>query len=74
VKPLQEIVNKYKWVHTSIGILGNTCFFIGSIFFLFESLKNAGVWLFIFGSAGMLIGSVGSAFVMEARNNHNKRR
>ncbi|ERT09692.1 yrhK-like family protein [Lyngbya aestuarii BL J] len=35
VKPLKQIIYKYRWIHTAIGILGNTCFVIGSILFLF---------------------------------------
>jgi len=61
-------VSKYKWIHTIIGIIGNVCFFVGSIFFLFETLQTAGTWLFIFGSLGMLIGSIGSAIVMAHRD------
>lgn len=59
--PLQEAARNYATVHTGLGIAGNLFFFIGSIFFLFEPVKTAGVWLFILGSFGMLVGSVGSA-------------
>ncbi|MFP4437635.1 MAG: YrhK family protein [Chloroflexaceae bacterium] len=55
-------------MHTIIGIIGNVCFFVGSIFFLFDTLQTAGTWLFIFGSLGMLISSVGSAIVMAHRD------
>jgi hypothetical protein len=61
-------VNKYKWIHTIIGIIGNVCFVVGSIFFLFESVQTLGTWLFIIGSFGMLVGSVGSAIVMAHRD------
>lgn len=47
------------WLHSSLGLLGNVCFFVGSVFFLFEPLKTAGIWLFIVGSLGMLLGSIG---------------
>ena len=47
------------WLHTSLGLIGNVCFFVGSILFLFEPAKVVGVWLFIVGSLGMLLGSVG---------------
>ncbi|HEX5678265.1 MAG TPA: YrhK family protein [Alcanivorax sp.] len=40
---------------------------VGSVFFLWESLKPAGVWLFIIGSAGMLLGSIGAAIVSYER-------
>ncbi|MGH3662945.1 MAG: YrhK family protein [Micromonosporaceae bacterium] len=49
----------YPWVHLGIGIFGNVTFVVGSFLFLRESLQQAGVWLFIFGSGGMLLGSVG---------------
>lgn len=60
---LDRIVQDYEWVHTLLGIVGNVSFFVGSVFFLFEPLKTAGIWLFIVGSAGMLVGSVGRALV-----------
>ncbi len=58
---VDDLLQDYEWVHTLLGLLGNVSFFVGSIFFLFESLKTAGVWLFIIGSAGMLVGSIGRA-------------
>ncbi len=61
---IQEFVTTYQWIHTSLGILGNLTFFIGSIFFLWESTRTMGTWLFIVGSAGMLIGSLGHLLVM----------
>ncbi|WP_413160235.1 YrhK family protein [Capilliphycus salinus ALCB114379] len=73
MKPLKQIIYKYKWVHTRIGILGNICFLIGSFLFLLE-FQKAGVWWFIFGSTGMLIGNVGNAFVMGARNHRRNYR
>lgn len=54
-----EVAETFHWLHTSLGLLGNVAFFVGSVFFLFESLKTAGVWLFILGSLGMLLGSIG---------------
>jgi hypothetical protein len=60
-------VEEFHWLHTSLGLVGNVSFFVGSVFFLFESLKTAGVWLFIVGSLGMLLGSVGDA-VAQARD------
>lgn len=58
---LRTIVKDYSWIHLSISVLGHCCFLLGSVFFLYESLKRAGTWLFIFGAAGMLIGKIGSA-------------
>ncbi|MDY7103875.1 MAG: YrhK family protein [Actinomycetota bacterium] len=63
INPINAIARNYRWVHTIIGIIGNFSFLLGSVFFLWESLKTAGVWLFIIGSAGMLVGSIGSALV-----------
>lgn len=65
--PVEEVVQDYEWFHTMLGVIGNVAFFVGSIFFLFESLKTAGVWLFIVGSFGMLIGSLGRIAVRRAR-------
>lgn len=62
---LQRLVSDYEWFHTGVGILGNLMFFVGSVLFLFESAKTVGVWLFIVGSFGMLIGSVGEAVVKD---------
>lgn len=53
----------YKWIHTSIGLMGNFCFFVGSVFFLWNNTEFPGVILFIIGSAGMLIGSLGDIFM-----------
>lgn len=58
---LKRFVHEYEWVHTLIGIAGNTLFVVGSFLFLQESTKGLGVWAFIVGSTFMLIGSVGSA-------------
>jgi len=63
LNPVREFVCHFEWIHPGLGILGNVAFFVGSIFFLWESTKTAGVWLFIMGSLGMLIASVGSTIV-----------
>lgn len=52
-------LEEFHWFHTSLGLLGNVCFFVGSVLFLWESTKLVGVWLFIVGSLGMLLGSLG---------------
>ncbi|MBY5163025.1 YrhK family protein [Salsipaludibacter albus] len=54
-------VEEFHWFHTSLGLFGNVAFFLGSVFFLSESLKTAGIWLFVVGSLGMLLGSLGDA-------------
>ncbi|MEJ2060651.1 MAG: YrhK family protein [Gammaproteobacteria bacterium] len=53
----------FPWIHIALGLTGNLAFLIGSVFFLWTSLERAGVWLFIIGSGGMFIGSIGSAVV-----------
>lgn len=56
-------LEEFHWIHTSLGLVGNVCFFVGSVFFLWEATKLAGVWLFIVGSLGMLLGSIGDKVV-----------
>ena len=70
-RTLDQLVTDYDWVHTLLGLVGNVAFFVGSIFFLFESLKTPGVWLFIIGSFGMLIGSVGRVVVDKVGDRHH---
>ena len=60
---LRTLYRDYGWVHRGIGLFGNTCFFVGSIFFLYPDWLHLGTWLFILGAGGMLIGSVGSSLV-----------
>lgn len=67
LQPLRTLVREYKWIHMGLGLLGNLAFVIGSVMFLYESLKQTGTWLFIVGSAGMLIGSLGNALIQWER-------
>jgi hypothetical protein len=60
---IQDFVRERAWIHISLGIFGNLSFFVGSIFFLSDNLQPAGTWLFIVGSAGMLIDSIGDAIL-----------
>ncbi|MDG4812522.1 YrhK family protein [Hydrogenovibrio sp. 3SP14C1] len=62
---LRILVQDYGWIHISLGLFGNTMFFIGSVLFLpsFEIYRTLAVWLFIVGSFFMLIGSVGRLLV-----------
>jgi hypothetical protein len=60
---LKHLLEDFHWFHTTIGLVGNLCFFVGSVMFLWEATKTAAIWLFILGSLGMLLGSVGDAFV-----------
>ncbi|WP_375282733.1 YrhK family protein [Marinicauda pacifica] len=63
--PLHVLIHEYGWIHTGIGVLGNTAFFAGSLFFLpaLEAYKTVGVWLFIVGALFMLIGAAGNMAV-----------
>lgn len=66
---LQQWSTDFRWLHQAIGVLGGVTFFVGSILFLYDGLlKHAGVWLFIVGSAGMLVGNVGSALLTYERH------
>jgi len=61
--PLRRIAGNYPWIHTGLGLIGNAAFFVGSIFFLFAGLRIPGTWLFILGSLGMLIDTLGEALL-----------
>lgn len=50
-------------IHTVIGLVGSTTFFVGSILFISDTTVLAGTILFIIGSLFMLVGSVGDAIV-----------
>jgi hypothetical protein len=62
---LRVIVQDFGWIHHSIGLFGNINFFLGSILFLkqLEEYKMTGVWMFIVGSFGMMIGAIGRLLV-----------
>jgi hypothetical protein len=49
----------FPWIHLGIGIFGNITFVVGSVLFLYQDLQTIGIWLFIIGSSGMLLGSFG---------------
>lgn len=63
VKLVRSFIRDFPWIHIFLGLGGNLSFFIGSILFLWTQYEQAGVWLFIIGSFGMLIGSIGQAFI-----------
>lgn len=62
---LKPIVNKYGWIHLSLGLIGNIMFLCGSLLFLpmLEEYKSTRIALFIGGSFLMLIGSTGRLLV-----------
>ncbi len=62
---ISTIVQDYRWIHLSIGLIGNLLFVVGSVLFLprFDAWQTAGVWLFIIGSALMMVGSLGNLLI-----------
>ncbi|MEX6506587.1 YrhK family protein [Jiella sp. M17.18] len=68
---LQTLVRDYSWIHLGLGLLGNFCFVVGSVLFFktFDSWYTLAVSLFVIGSVGMFIGSLGELvkFVYERR-------
>jgi|GEM_PF-3640458 len=58
------ITERLHWVHASLGMAGNVAFLVGSVLFLWESTQLAGTWLFILGSLGLLLGSVGDKLLL----------
>lgn len=49
------IHHRYEWIHILNDIIIAIWFFIGSIFFFFASMQDAGTWLFVLGSAQMMV-------------------
>ena len=62
-----RFLSAFPMIHLSIGLFGNTTFVVGSVLFLFDSLQRPATWLFIFGSLGMLLGSIGEVLVRYER-------
>ncbi|MCB8836506.1 YrhK family protein [Aurantimonas sp. VKM B-3413] len=58
---LQALVRDYSWIHLGLGLIGNFCFVVGSVLFFktFDAWYTTGVWLFVIGSIGMFVGSLG---------------
>lgn len=63
--PIKTLVQDYGWIHLTIGLTGNTLFFVGSVLFLpgFDHLDPIPTWLFIVGSLLMLLGALGQLLV-----------
>ena len=68
---LQTLVREFPYIHKGIGLVGNICFFVGSVLFFkfFDGYYTFAVSLFVIGSFGMLLGSIGSIVrtIYEAR-------
>lgn len=60
---LGSFLRDFPWIHLLIGLAGNLLFFVGSIMFFSKQLETGAIWLFVLGSLGMLIGSLGEIFV-----------
>lgn len=58
---LEFIVREYRHWHIAIGVFGNTLFLIGSVLFfnVFAAWQTFAVWLFVIGSASMLVSALG---------------
>lgn len=46
----EELVRRYEIARTVVEFLAAATFIVGSIFFFYDSLMNAGTWLFLIGS------------------------
>lgn len=56
---IRTFVHDYPWFHRWMGLVGNTLFVVGSVFFLFERLVIPGTWIFVGASFGLMADSVG---------------
>lgn len=70
---IRTVVDRYEWIHLGLGVLGNIAFLGGSVLLL-QSARTAATWMFIAGSAGMLIGNVGNVVVSRERSRERRRR
>lgn len=74
---IRIFVNKYEYIHTAIGIIGNLLFVAGSVLFYktFEQYYTLAVTMFVIGSAFMFIGSLGSGLrrLWKRREEHSSR-
>lgn len=68
-RTLRELAREYDWVHTWVGITGNTAFVVGSVLFL-ANVSPASLYFFLAGSSLMWVGSVGSALAKESQPSH----
>ncbi|MEU3240935.1 YrhK family protein [Streptomyces anthocyanicus] len=66
------LLQDFPFIHLIIGGFGNTAFLVGSVCFLFPSLERIALWLFVLGSLGMFVGSLGEVFVRHARKSRRR--
>ncbi len=71
---IRTLVQDYEYIHTVMGIVGNLLFVVGSVLFFktFEQYYALAVWMFVVGSALMLIGSLGDG--LRRRWDHREER
>lgn len=55
---LATFVFRFPQVHIVIGVLGNALFVVGALLFMLGR-ESVGHWLFLVGSCGMFLGSLG---------------
>lgn len=65
---VREFLRAFPQLHLGIGLVGNVAFVVGSVLFLIESLKTEATWLFIVGSTGLLVRSLGQALARHERS------
>lgn len=56
-------LREFPWVHLGIGLVGNALFLVGSVLFFWDSVMTLAIWMFVAGSLGMFLGSVGEILV-----------
>lgn len=56
-------LRQFPWVHLGLGLVGNALFVVGSVMFFWPCVKTLAIWMFVLGSLGMLLGSVGELLV-----------
>jgi uncharacterized membrane protein len=68
------LVQEYEHIHTTVGILGNVLFVVGSVLFFkeFDHYYTLAVWMFVIGSFCMLIGALGSGLGRLYKRRENK--
>jgi hypothetical protein len=67
---LGAVLRDFPWVHLGLGLGGNVLFFVGSVLFFWRTTMTVAIWIFVFGSLGMLIGSVGQLLVRVEKHRH----
>ncbi len=72
-KAVRAFAQENFWVHTIIGILGNASFFAGMVLWKLDTAMDLAMWLFIVGTGGMLIDTIGSAFARWERDLYRKK-